>query len=303
MNKVLFWVKASLICLLAFVIGVTGFGVEAGATETEGTNPAAAVIVIDNYSIEGGSLEAGKDISINLTLHNVSKTVAATSILMTVSSASGLIYPSYGNDNQFFVGTIAAGVSESVIVPVTIAPNYDSETLDLVCKFDYASMNTKMTNTATIVIPNSGGGSIEVKSTSVSSHATVNGESLLSISFANLTSEKITDAEILVNGNVSPDSRVISLGTIKANKNYSEDLRIKFTEAGDQEIELVFAYTDVDGQRVETDLGKYSVEVEENQVITISNENEEMILWIGRGISALGLILAAVVIILYIKKR
>ena len=303
MNKVLSFFKTSLACLLAIMIGVVGPKVTAQATEAETVSPVAAVVVIESYSIEGGSLEAGKDISVNLTLHNASKSVAATNVLMTVSSNSGLIYPSYGSDNQFYIGTIAAGASESVTVPVTIASNYDSETLDLECRFDYASMNTKMLNTATVVIPNSGGRSIEIKSTNVSTHATVNGESLLSISFVNLTNEKVTDAEILVNGNVSPDSRVISLGTIKANKNYSEDLRIKFTEAGDQEIELVFAYTDVDGQRVETDLGKYSVEVEENQVITISNENEEIILWIGRGISALGLILAAVVIILYIKKR
>lgn len=303
MNKVLLFFKASFACLLAMLIGGAGFDVTAQATEAETVNPSAAVVVIDSYSIEGGTLAAGKEISVELTLHNASMTAAATNVLMTVSSSTGLIYPSYGSDNQFFVGTIAAGASETLTVPVTIAPNYNSEMLDLVCKFDYASMNTKMSNTATVVIPNSGGGSIEVKSTNVSTHATVNGESLLSISFVNLTSEKVTDAEILVNGTVSPDSKVISLGTIKANKNYSEDLRIKFTEAGDQEIELVFAYTDVDGQRVETDLGKYSVEVEENLVTTASNENEGMILWIGRGISVLGLILAAVAIILYIKKR
>ncbi len=300
MNRILLGLKASVVCLLAFAIGVINFGVVAGATEPEGT--IAAVVVIESYTVEGGPLEAGKDVTINLTLHNTSRNTPATSILMNVSSSSGLIYPAYGNDNQFFVGTIAAGASETIKVPISVSQNYDSQAVDFTCAFNYVSLNTKMTNQATIVIPSSGGGSIEVKSVSVSSHATVNGESLLSISYVNLTNEKISDAEILVSGNVSEESKAISLDTIKAGKNYSEDCRITFTEAGDQEIEIIFAYTDIDGSRVETELGKYNVEVEENSTAVAAEEDETMI-WIGRGISAVGFILAIVAIILYIKKR
>lgn len=301
MNKIISSLKINAVCLLVLMIGVLNFSVVAHATDVEGT--IAAVVVIEDYSVEGGPLEAGKDVTINLTLHNTSKTTAASSILMTVSSNSGLIYPSYGSDNQFFVGTIAPGASEKIAVPISVSQAYNSEAVDFTCSFDYASFNTKMTNSATIVIPSSGGGSIEVKSVSASSHATVNGESLLSISYANLTNEKITDAEIIVTGNISADSQKIALDTVKAGKSYSEDCRITFTQAGDQEIEVVFAYTDIDGTRVETNLGKYSVEVDENQPADSVNENEETMLWVGRGISAVGAILAVVIIIIYIKKK
>ena len=303
MNKIISGFKAGVVCLLALLISVLNFSVVASATETTVDSTIAAVVVIEDYSVEGGPLEAGKDVVINLTLHNTSRTAAATSTLMTISSNSGLIYPAYGSDNQFFIGTIAAGASETVTVPISVSQYYNSEAVDFTCKFDYVSLNTKLTNSATIVIPSSGGGSIEVKSISVSSHATVNGESLLSISYANLTNEKITDAEILVTGNVSLDSRSIALDTIKAGKSYSEDCRITFTEAGDQEIEVVFAYTDIDGTRVETNLGKYSVEVEENQPVTTGDENSEMMLWIGRGISTVGFVIAIIAAVLYIKKR
>lgn len=293
--------KFGVACLLAFVISILNFSVIANATEAEGT--IAAVVVIENYSVEGGPLEAGKDVTINLTLHNTSRTTSATSTLMTVSSNSGLIYPAYGSDNQFFVGTIAPGTSETVSVPISVSQSYNSEAVDFSCQFDYVSLNTKMSNSATIVIPSSGGGSIEVRSISVSSHATVNGESLLSISYMNLTNEKISDAEILVTGNVSADSKMIKLDTIKAGKSYSEDCRITFTQAGDQEIEVVFAYTDIDGTRVETNLGKFSVEVEENQTVAEDDGNTETMLWVGRGISALAFIIAAILIVIYIKRR
>lgn len=301
MNKIFFGIKMGVACLLAWAISVLNFNVVAYATEAEGT--IAAVVVIEDYSVEGGPLEAGKDVMINLTLHNTSKTTSAASILMTVSSNSGLIYPAYGSDNQFFVGTIAPGASESVSVPISVSQAYDSEAVDFTCKFDYASLNTKMTNSATIVIPSSGGGSVEIKSISVSSHATVNGESLLSISYANLTNERISDAEITVSGNVSNESSVIKLDAIKAGKSYSEDCRITFTQAGDQEIEVVFAYTDIDGTRVETNLGKYSVEVEENQTVAEDDGNAETMLWVGRGISVLAFILAVILIVIYIKRR
>ncbi len=293
--------KFCIACLLAFMISILNYSVVANATEAEGT--IAAVVVIENYSVEGGPLEAGKDVTINLSLHNTSRTTSATSILMTISSNSGLIYPAYGSDNQFFVGTIAPGTSETVSVPISVSQFYNSEAVDFSCQFDYVSLNTKMSNSATIVIPSSGGGSIEVRSISVSSHATVNGESLLSISYVNLTNEKISDAEILVTGNVSADSKMIKLDTIKAGKSYSEDCRITFTQAGDQEIEVVFAYTDIDGTRVETNLGKYSVEVEENQTVAEGDGNTETMLWVGRGISALAFIIAAILIVIYIKRR
>ncbi len=301
MSKIFATFKVSFVCLLALAIGVLNSSVVANATEVEGT--IAAVVVVESYAVEGGHLEAGKDVTINLVLHNTSRTTAATSILMTVSSSTGLIYPAYGNDNQFFVGTITAGASETVSIPITVSQNYNAEAVDLTCKFDYASLNNTMTNSATIVIPTSGGSSIEVNSLSVSSHATVNGESLLSINYVNRTNEKISDAEIIVTGNVSLDSRVIKLDPVKAGKSYSEDCRIKFTSAGDQEIEVAFAYTDIDGERVETSLGKYSVEVEENQAVVVENENEQLLKWGGLGLTALGLLLAMIAILVYIKKK
>ena len=303
MNRVIKGLRTSFICLLAMItVAMLTFKVVASATELEGS--VAAIIVVEGYTVEGGPLKAGKDVTINLTLHNASRNASASSILMTVSSNSGLIYPSFGNDNQFYIGTISAGASETVSIPITISNNYFGDSVvDLSCAFSYVTLNTAVSNTATIVIPNSGGGSVEVKSANVSSHATVNGESLLSVSYVNLTNEKISNAEILVDGNVSADSKAIDLGAIGAGKSYSEDCRIKFTEAGDQEIKIVFAYTDVDGTRVETDLGKYSVEVVENQQVTEEEENSEIMLWLGRGISAVGIILIIVAVILYIRKR
>ncbi len=66
---------------------------------------------------------------------------------------------------------------------------------------------------------------------------------------------------------------------------------------------MIFAYTDYDGTRVELDLGKYSVEVEESLSATSEDDDSETMLWVGRGISAVGLILVIVAIVFYIKKR
>lgn len=302
MNKFILRFKAGiLLCLLAMVVGTMSFSVVSKATEAESS--VAAIIVIDSYTVEGGPLEAGKDVTINLTLHNTSRNAAASSILMNVASGSGLIYPSYGNDNQFFIGTISAGGTETVSVPVSVSQTYNSEAVDLTCSFEYLSVGVRLSNSASIVIPSFSGGSVEVKSINVSSHATVYGDSLLSISYSNRTADKITDAEILVTGNVTNDSAVIKLDDIKPGKSYSEDHHITFTQPGDQEIEIVLTYTDNDGQKVETDLGKFSVEVEEEKTAVVNNENEEMILWSGRGIAAVGSIIALIAVIWYIKKR
>ncbi len=300
MNKMISIFRAGAACLLTMMICFLGLSLDVNATEVEGT--VAAIVVVDSYSLEGGIIEAGKDITVNLKVHNTGRYTSATNVLLTVSSNSGLIYPAFGNDNQFFIGTLAAGASETVAIPLTVSQSYEDQNLDLICTFDYASSNTRMNNSAIVVIPTSGGGSVEIKSINVSSHATVNGDSLLSISYANRTAEKIADAEILVSGNVSVNSRVIKLDPIKAGKSYSEDCKISFIEEGDQEIEVVFAYTDIDGQRVENNLGKFSVDVEEESTVS-EEDDDQMMTWIGRGIAIAGLLFALVASIWYIKKR
>ncbi|QFJ53916.1 hypothetical protein [Pseudobutyrivibrio xylanivorans] len=311
------FIRKITVCLFAVVCLGVNFGIVANATEVEAPQPETsqeavssvegsqiAIIEIEGYTIDGGMIEAGKEITVNFKLHNTATDMAARSVLMTMSNSTGAIYPVYGNDNQVYVGNIGAGKTKEVSVPLTIGSNFTGNAVDLSCNFEYETADARMTNTATIVIPTSGGSTIGVKSIDVTTHAIVNGKSLLSFNYVNQSSSNITDAELVIDGNVSSNSKRIKLDTVYAGKSYTQDYYVIFTEPGDQEVNVSLTYTDTDGETVLTDLGTFSVTVSKDNNVEAVDDSLSLILrWVGLGIAGVVGIIAVVVIALYIKKR
>ena len=301
--------KTFTICLFAVLYIGANMSLVANATEVnETTEPAegaaVAVIEIQDYTVEGGMIEAGKEIIVNFTLRNVSKTMGATSVMMTINSSSGSVYPAYGNDNQIYVGTISAGSTKTVSVPLTIGANFMGNAVDVTCQFTYLAQNASLQNQATIVIPTSGGSTIGVKSIDVSSHAIVNGKSLLAFSYVNQSSSNITDAKLIIDGNVSSSSKEIELDTVYAGKSYTNDYYVIFNEAGNQTVGISLQYTDVDGEQNVTDLGKFDVTVSKES--TVEDDGNAMMKYISLGgkiVSLAFIIIAIACITMYIKKK
>ena len=302
MKKLKSIIRKFTVCLCAVICLGANITMVANADEVDGSS--VAIIEVQDYTIEGGMIEAGKEITVNLTLHNTAANANANSVLMTLSNSTGSLFPTYGHDNQVYIGTIVAGDKKTVSIPLTIGDNFMGSAVDLICDFRYETMNMSMNNTATVVIPTSGGSTIGVKSVDVSTHAIVNGKSLLSISYVNQSASNITDAVILVDGNVSSTSREIKLDTVYAGKSYTEDYYVTFTKPGNQEIGVSLQYTDTNGETVTTDLGTFGVTVSKENTDTVQAKVDNPILkWAGRGVSGLVLLATVAIIVIYIKKK
>ncbi len=302
MRKINRFFKSVVICLLAVICFGVNSNIVANATEAAGS--AYAIVGVKSYTVEGGMIEAGKEITVNFTIENTASVESASSVMLTLSNSTGTVYPAYGNGNQVYIGTIGAGKTKEISVPLTIGGAFTGDAVDLICQFDYETLNTKLSNTSTIVIPTSGGSTIGVKSIDVSSHAIVNGKSLLSLGYVNQSSSNITDAEIIVDGNVSKSSKVIKLDTVYAGKSYTHDYYVTFKKAGNQQINISLKYTDIDGEETITDLGSFGVTVsEENAVGENTNVLAPILLWGGRVVAVVAMIFACMAVVLYIKKR
>ncbi len=272
--------------------------------EVSASDSIAAVVEIQSYSVESGSIEAGQNAEILIDLRNASSTANAVGVLMTVSSNSGMIFPAYGTDNQVYVGTIAAGGTKTVTIPVTVNSKFEGDYVDLTCRFDYESKGAAMTNNATMVFPAASGEGLIVQSVGLGSKAIVNANSLLSISYSNVSKENISDAVLNINGNVTYDSQQIKLGTAYSEKNYMKDYHITFTEIGEQSVGITLSYTNAAGEIVTKDLGSYSVEV--SGEITNgqqSGEVSQVVVWLGRIVAVFAAGIAVLVVILYLRKR
>lgn len=299
--------KKIIVCLFACLYVGGSMSMVANATEVEnGTveGSVVAMIEVQEYSIDGGMIEAGKEITVNLTLHNTSNNMSASSVMMTLSNSSGTLYPTYGNANQVYVGNVSANGTKTVSVPMTIGKNFTGNAVDLTCQFDFVAQNTRLSNVASIVIPTSGGSTIGVKSIDVNSHAIVKGKSLLAFSYVNQSSSNITDAKLVIDGEVSSTSKEIKLDTVYAGKSYNNDYYVIFDKAGNQTINVSLIYTDLDGEQTVTDLGSFDVTVSSEDTTEVEGAGIMHILEVvGKAVAGVVAIIAAASIFVYVKKK
>ncbi len=294
----------NIVCFLLVFCGFYNSSIVVNATESEETiDVQAAVIGIESFSIEEGSLEAGTDVTININVYNMNSKVSASNIVLTMTNDSGTIYPAYGSSNQFFIGDIAGGGSKSISIPFSLSSDFSANVFWLQCQFDYTSAYHTYSNTANVVIPVATN-SLTNQSVEVSAHATVNGKSLLSVSMTNNSAADVTDARLVIDGNVSEDSKNIQLDTIAAGKTYSKDCQIVFTETGDQAITISVIYTNIYGEEIEKDLGSYTVKVDDEK-LTVNDESDTNTIFAvaGKLIAVIALFGVLIATFSYIKNR
>ncbi len=287
--------------LLAFHLNLPVYATEEDTTKELSFN---SVVEVESYSVEEGYIEAGKEATVNLTLHNANRITNANSIFVTVSSNSGMIYPTYGIDNQFFVGLLEPDGNVTISIPMVVSSTFNGEYVDFNCNIAYVSNGKLITNTSTMILPARDSNTVIVSSVDVSAHATVNNQSLLSISYYNKSSANINDATLHVNGNLNESSKTIELGSVVGGKSYTEDCNIIFTESGEQTISIELDYTDINGEQVQLDLGEFKVNVDEDGIEgTVKNSENTSLKGFGMLLSVLAFAAVVFTTIMYIKKR
>ena len=276
--------KSFFACLMVSLVFIVNLKLPALAAEEEDEKELSfnSVVEVESYEVVEGYIEAGKEATVNLTLHNANRRTSADSIVVAVSSASGMVYPTYGNDNQFFVGSLEADGTTTVSIPVVVNSSFNGEYVDFTCNIVYVSSGKQITNTSTMILPARDSNTIIVSSVDVSAHAKVNNKSLLSVSYYNKSTENVNDASLQIAGNVSDASKTIDLGTVSGGKTYTEDCNIIFTESGEQTISIILNYSDIDGDLEQLDLGTFKVNVEDESSSTeVNNSSNAAMKYLG----------------------
>lgn len=296
-------IKSTVISLLLALVVAFIPSVTAKASEVE-VQRDYTVVEVKDFSIEGGVLTPGSEISLNVTLHNTSSSSVAESVMITIKADKKLVYPVYGSDNQVFVGAIKAGEDASVSIPLTVSSTFSGDPVPVDFEIIYSSKGNTLSNATSIIIPSAGGNKIAIKSVDVATHAVVGGRSLISMRYSNQSNEDIADAKLYIEGNVSSDYREIEMDTIYSNKDYLDDYYVCFSADGNQDITISLAYKDAEGNQYNENLGTYTVSVSKtiSEETTVSN-GSKMNKYMGLGIMGLAGLITLILVFIYGKKH
>ena len=268
----------------------------------------SAVVNIESYEVEEGVLIPGEQVTLNLTLKNNSKTVPAENVVLTLESANYALLPVYGEDNQIYVGTIEAGSTKEVSVKATVNTSYDTEAAQLKIQYSYISGATPLSNSTAIYIPTYASGNLVAESTVVAGNTTVGARTLVSIKYLNASTADITELKLVIDGNITDESKEIKLPTASAGKSYTSDYYVTFAESGIQTVTIQYQYTDSQGNNYVTDCGSYKInvtnEVASDSSATVVQEGTNVASMVVRFImlTAVGVAVLTLIVI-YLRKR
>lgn len=221
----------------------------------------SAVIDIENYEVAEGGLNPGEQVTLKIKVKNNSEISNAENTVVTLEATSGTLAPVYGEDNQIYIGTVPAGQTKEVVVNVVVSKQFNADSAQLKCGFDYVSGAVALSNDVAINIPANVSGNLIAESTVVAENATMGVNSLVSIRCKNAGTTAITDGKLVITGNVQEENKEIQLPNITAGKTISEDYYVSFTESGIQNLQLEYQYTDAKGNMCTVNCGEYKVNV------------------------------------------
>lgn len=255
--------KVKNICLgVLTVCGLLMSNMTSDAAELASAN--SAVIDIETYEVTEGSLNPGEQITLKLKVKNNSDVSDALNAVVSFEAANGALAPVYGDDNQIYIGTVPAGQTVEVVMDAVVNKQYNADAAQIKCYFNYVSGSVALNNNVTINIPTQVSGNLMVESTVVAENATVGVNSLVSIRCKNGGTTAITDAKLILEGNIQDGNKEILLSSMGAGKTIAEDYYVSFTESGIQNLQITYQYTDAKGNVCTVDCGEYKVNVTDN---------------------------------------
>ena len=291
---------------VATLLGVcTMLGSETEAAEMSSGN--SAIVSIESYKVEEGSLNPGEEITINLKLKNNSTVTPAQNVMITFDSANYALIPVYGEGNQAFVDYIAPNDTVELSVKATVNTLYNADMAHLKCHFSYMSGTECLNNETTLFIPTYVSGNLISESVVVAENATVGVDTLVSVRYKNSSSTDITDAKLIIDGNINEESKEIELPIADAGKTYTDDYNVSFEKNGIQTLTIQYAYTDAQGNSYITDCGEYKVNVskgvQQYSDAVIKEENGLVEQAARFMLLAIAGVIIVIVVTRYIKKR
>ena len=182
---------------------------------------------------------------------------------------------------EYSVGTvseiIAGNITESIIklipeeVPENLPQSITRELTDYVSEnltekltdklFEFSINEIPLYGATSYIVFPIGDDSIYIRNVNVTTETTVGANSLVSVSFDNNLKTELTNAKLIISGDVENGQISYQIGNVSAKATKYAEHYLKFTSVGQKNIKLQLVYTSDKGEEITKDIGEYSISV------------------------------------------
>ncbi len=220
--------------------------------------------------------KAGEEFTVKLTLENASISTAVYSVLVTAVDENGLIVAASGASNQAYIRGIATEGSATTDIRLQTQEQLEVDKLPLTIAvvFNDENGNTYESSSQVSIQVDPSGYGIDSE-VQVSDSCTLAAPASVTAVVSNHLRFSVKDVTLVVEGNVTEDSKSFSIGEMDADsKGFSEGY-LYFTEPGTQTVNVTLSYRDLQGNYYQTSGDEFTVQVTDDGRQLINPEDEE----------------------------
>lgn len=268
-------------CLLSCIPGETtvlAAKTSSTSSKTSSTVETAAMIptiVVTEYEILEKSPAVGENFTLQVTVQNMNRYVAAHQVLLTLHMETEGMYLQQGETNQRYMEYLAPGETEVFKFQLATFEKIQRNAFQIDIEFDYVNEYGNIgTNTTSISPKLREHCKLEVLSVETAKDAMIDTKALFNIRYKNSGDVDIKNVKMRIEGNVETDGKEISLEALESGEQCYLDEYVIFTETGNQELQVYLTYEDEDGIAYEAEMQKVSTFVMENSLMKEEAEED-----------------------------
>ena len=233
-------------------------------------------VILSNYTVTGGGLVAGGYVTIAFEFTNTSRLSGVFDLVVSFGTSSATMSPVYGQTNQSFIIAIPTGGVAEVEKTFNIAMT-SQDIIEMPVRISYQGVGTGQEGAnMTIYLPLFSAGSL---STQINIDNTVYTGAEVSLAgfCGNLSRREIADLEMTVEGDFSGGRLTERLGSLVPGEQIPISRSLVFGQENPAAVVSVsFAFSDLDGNRVEMPAQIIRVMVIDRPETTFTVNNDPM---------------------------
>ena len=218
-------------------------------TDEDTASPVPNVIV-SRFSYGGGSVAAGSKFNLSFKFRNTSKTIHAENMVVTVTGGEGLTIS--GSSNTFYFDKVKAGTSQTVTVPMKVANTVTETAQDVSINFKYEYLDHKKRTSAAsdikISVPVYQPDRFEISNPVVPDYIEEGQETAITMNYVNKSKTIMSNVEAVVDGDVTTQAAVQTIGNIDAGKNGTIAFAVTPNSTGEVDFTITVNYEDGNGE-------------------------------------------------------
>lgn len=209
-------------------------------------------IIVDSYSYGGGSVTAGEEFTLKLTLRNTSTTHSLENIVMNVSPMG--VFSMASSSNTFFINRLQAGSIMEREVTLNagltkVTDDKDANSIDIKFTYQYAGADVKKlesgSSSESITLPVDFPDRFELGIPESDDTAYVGEDFYLSVPMVNKGRSSVYNLTAFVRGDgIKNQGQTQYIGNLAAGTESSADFSLQYLEPGDYSGEIVVTYED-----------------------------------------------------------